>query len=30
VKRINRLTILWTIAAVLIGLTLGSFVLERL
>jgi uncharacterized protein YneF (UPF0154 family) len=30
VKRIDRLTILWTIAAVLIGLTLGSFVMERL
>jgi hypothetical protein len=30
VRRIDRLTILWTIAAVLIGLTLGSFVLERL
>jgi hypothetical protein len=30
VKRIDRLTVLWTIAAVLIGLTLGSFVLERL
>jgi hypothetical protein len=30
VKRVDRLTLLWTIAAVLIGLTLGSFVLERL
>jgi hypothetical protein len=30
VKRIDRLTVLWTIAAVLIGLTLVTFVLERL
>jgi uncharacterized protein YneF (UPF0154 family) len=30
VKRVDRLTILWTIVAVLIGLTLGSFLLERL
>jgi hypothetical protein len=30
VKRIDRLTVLWTIAAVLIGAVLVTFVLERL